>query len=145
MLLTLYQKCWRGEGIPTFWRVSVIKTLLEEDKDSVSHRPISLTSCLGKILKKIITNCLIYIFEDKRLLTENQMGFRPGRSTVNKLVQEASDNMHSNPRVLRTMTAFFLLQQGIRYSLARRVHLQNCKMIQLKFTNQVHTLCTTFS
>ena len=113
MLLTLYQKCWRGEGIPTFWRVAVIKTLLKEDKDPkdpVSYRPISLTSCLGKILEKIIANRLIYILEDRGLLTENQAGFRPGRSTVDqvlKLVQEASDNMHSNPRGLRTMTAFF--------------------------------------
>ena len=100
MLLTLYQKCWRGEGIPTFWRVAVIKTLLKEDKDPkdpVSYRPISLTSCLGKILEKIIANRLIYILEDRGLLTENQAGFRPGRSTVDqvlKLVQEASDNMH---------------------------------------------------
>lgn len=113
MLLTLYQKCWRGEGIPTFWRVAVIKTLLKEDKDPkdpVSYRPISLTSCLGKILEKIIANRLIYILEDRGLLTENQAGFRPGRSTVDqvlKLVQEASDNMHSNPRGLRTLTAFF--------------------------------------
>ena len=28
MLLTLYRKCWRGEGIPTFWRVAVNKALL---------------------------------------------------------------------------------------------------------------------
>ena len=113
MLLELYQRCWRGEGIPNVWRVADIRTLLKEDKDPkdpVSYRPISLTSCLGKILEKIIANRLIYILEDRGLLTDNQAGFRPGRSTVDqvlKLVQEASDNIHVNPKGLRTLTAFF--------------------------------------
>ena len=113
MLLQLYRKCWRGEGIPNIWRVAVIKTLLKADKDPkdpVSYRPISLTSCLGKILEKIVANRLIYVLENRGLLTENQAGFRPGRSTVDqvlKLVQSASDNMHTKPRGLRTMTAFF--------------------------------------
>ena len=103
MLLKLYRKCWRGEGIPNIWRVAVIKTLLKADKDPkdpVSYRPISLTSCLGKILEKIVANRLIYVLENRGLLTENQAGFRPGRSTVDqvlKLVQSASDNMHTNP------------------------------------------------
>ena len=64
MLLHLYNRCWEGEGIPTKWREATIKTLLKEDKDPkdpTSYRPISLTSCLGKILEKIIANRLIFI------------------------------------------------------------------------------------
>jgi len=104
MLLDSYQRCWRGKGIPSAWRTAVIKTLLKEDKDPkypTSYCPISLTSCLGKILEKIITNRLIYVLEERGLLTNNQAGFRPGRSTVDqllKLVQDASDNMHSKPK-----------------------------------------------
>ena len=113
MLLDLYRKCWRGAGIPTAWRKACIKTLLKEDKDPkdpTSYRPISLTSCLGKILEKIIANRLIHLLEDRGLLTNNQAGFRPGRATVDqvlKLVQDASDNMQSQPRGIRTMATFF--------------------------------------
>ena len=105
MLLHLYNRCWEGEGIPTKWREATIKTLLKEDKDPkdpTSYRPISLTSCLGKILEKIIANRLIFILESRGILSNNQAGFRPGRCTTDqllKLVQEASDNIHEKPRV----------------------------------------------
>ena len=113
MLLDIYRRCWRGEGIPSKWRTAAIITLLKEGKDPkdpTSYRPISLTPCLGKILEKIIANRLIHILEDRGVLTENQAGFRPGRCTTDqviKLVQEASDNMHSAPSGRRTVVTFF--------------------------------------
>ena len=135
MLLDLYNKCWRGGGIPSTWRTAIIKTMLKEDKDPkdpISYRPISLTACLGKILEKIIANRLIYILEDRGLLTDNQAGFRPGRSTVDqvlKLVQDASDNIHTQPRGRRTMVTFFDYNKA--YDMVWRDGLIY-KMIQLK-------------
>ena len=82
MLLEIYKRCWIGEGIPTKWRTEVIKTMLKEGKDPkdpTSYRPISLTSCLGKILEKIIANRLIHLLEERETITDNQAGFRPGR------------------------------------------------------------------
>ena len=113
MLLDLYRRCWRGEGIPTKWRTAVNKALLKQDKDPkdpISYRPISLTSCLGKIQEKIIANRFIHILEERGLLSNNQAGFRSGRCKVDqvlKLVQEASDNVHTPPRGKRTIAAFF--------------------------------------
>ena len=102
----------RGEGIPRAWRNALIKPLLKEGKDAkdtVSYRPISLTSCMGKILEKVIANRLIYVLEERNLLNPNQAGFRPARSTMDqvwKLVQSASDNMHESSRK-RTVVTFF--------------------------------------
>ena len=65
---------------------------------------------MGKILEKVVANRLIFVLEERGLLTGNQAGFRPGRSTVDqvlKLVQDASDNMHAQPRGTRTMATFF--------------------------------------
>ena len=113
MLLFLYNRCWSGIGIPSKWREAIIKALLKEGKDPkdpTSYRPISLTSCLGKILEKMVANRLIYILESRVILTNNQTGFRPGRCTTDqilKLVQEASDNIHEKPRGRRTITTFF--------------------------------------
>ena len=113
MLLHLYRRCWNGEGIPPKWRTAIIKALLKEGKDPkdpTSYRPISLTSCLGKILEKIIANRLIYVLEERGILTNNQAGFRPGRCTTDqilKLVQEASDNMHEKPKGRNTVCTFF--------------------------------------
>ena len=100
-LLHLYQRCWRGEGIPSKWRNAVIKTLLKDGKDpkmTTSYRPISLTSCLGKILERIIADRLVYLLEDRHLLNPNQAGFRQGRCTTDqvlKLVQDATDTFHA--------------------------------------------------
>ena len=113
-LLHIYQRCWRGEGIPSKWRTAVIKTLLKDGKDpkkTTSYRPISLTSCLGKILERIIADRLIYLLETRKVLNPNQAGFRQGRCTTDqilKLVQDATDNIHS-PRheSQRTVVCFF--------------------------------------
>ena len=113
MLLHIYRRCWRGEGLPTKWREATIKTLLKDGKDPkdpTSYRPISLTSCLGKVLEKIVANRLIHILEQRDILTSNQAGFRPGRCTTDqvlKLVQEASDNIHLPPRGRSTYATFF--------------------------------------
>lgn len=112
MLVHIYRRCWRGEGIPRAWRNALIKPLLKPGKDAkltVSYRPISLTSCMGKILEKLVANRLIYVLETRNLLNPNQAGFRPARSTTDqvwKLVQNASDNMHEDSRK-RTVTTFF--------------------------------------
>ena len=57
MILHIFNKCWSGEPIPRQWLTANIKTLLKEGKDpkdTTSYRPISLTSCLGKLLEKVI-------------------------------------------------------------------------------------------
>ena len=112
MLVHIYQRCWRGEGIPKAWRDALIKPLLKPGKDAkltVSYRPISLTSCMGKIMEKLVANRLIYVLEARNLLNSNQAGFRPARSTTDqvwKLVQNASDNMHEKEQK-RTVVTFF--------------------------------------
>ena len=111
-LLYLYNRCWEGEGIPTKWRTAIIKPLLKGGKDpklTVSYRPISLTSCVGKLLEKMVADRMLHILEDRNVLNDSQAGFRPGRCTTDqvlKLIQQASDQMHStdNPR---TMATFF--------------------------------------
>ena len=113
LLLHLYNRCWDGEGIPPKWRTAIIKPLLKDGKDpkqTASYRPISLTSCLGKLLEKIIGDRLVHVLEERGLLNDNQAGFRPGRCTTDqilKLVQQATDQMHSAPGNTRTITTFF--------------------------------------
>ena len=113
-LLHIYRKCWRGDGIPSKWTSAVIKTLLKDGKDpkqTTSYQPISLTACLGKILERIVADRLVYILESRKMLSQNQAGFRQGRCTTDqilKLVQDATDNVHA-PKAEghRTMVCFF--------------------------------------
>ena len=60
-LLLIYRRCWSGEGLPGKWRTAIIKPLLKEGKDpkkTASCRHISLTSCIEKVLEKIVADRL---------------------------------------------------------------------------------------
>ena len=76
MLLCIMKKYWRGEAtIPQIWRTSIIRPFLKECKNPAateSCRPISLTSCVGKLMEKIIADRLMYHLEKRNLLNGNQ-------------------------------------------------------------------------
>jgi hypothetical protein len=51
------------------------------------YRPISLTSCLGKLFERLLTHRLNWFVETKNLLGPEQAGFRKSRCTTNRLVK----------------------------------------------------------
>ena len=53
--------------------------------ECVNYRGISLVSHAGKVLLKVVARRLRAYFEAKRLLPEEQCGFRPNRSTTNMM------------------------------------------------------------
>jgi len=60
----------------------------------VIYRPISLLPVLGKLLEKILLRRLERIVEDKKLLPNEQFGFRKGHDTVSqaiRLVEKIAD------------------------------------------------------
>ena len=67
-----------------------------------SFRPISLTSCVVKLLERMIADRLYNMAEDRNWLVKQQAGFRKGRcceDQVLKLIQMISDGFqHKKPR-----------------------------------------------
>ena len=112
-ILHLFNQVWKGEPMPQQWRTAVIKPLLKDGKDPKSpgsFRPIALTSCLGKLLEKIVADRLTSYLECNNLINPNQAGFRKERCTTDqvlKLVQMASDKMHENKDGTTTLVTFF--------------------------------------
>ena len=113
MILLMFNKCWAGEEIPNKWRTAVIKTLLKEGKDpkdTTSYRPISLTSCMGKLLEKIIADRMTKELERRGLIADTQAGFRQNRCTTDqilKMTQSATDQMHAKRGENATVITFF--------------------------------------
>lgn len=50
-----------------------------------SYRPIALTTVPCKMMKRMVTNRLVYILETSKFFVDYQYGFRKGRSTVDSI------------------------------------------------------------
>ena len=74
---------------PSEWkRANVTPLHKKSDKNIMNnYRPISLLSCVGKILEKIVFKHVFNYLRDHALITLCQSGFIPGDSTVNQLAQ----------------------------------------------------------
>jgi Reverse transcriptase (RNA-dependent DNA polymerase) len=87
-LLGAYNSMWQLGSFPAEWRTALIIPIKKPGKDPEdpgSYRPISLTSCLGKIMEKMVNRRLVHILEERNLIPDQQYGFRRGRSTTDVL------------------------------------------------------------
>ncbi len=76
--------------IPKAWKNANIILLLKPKKDKKkpsSYRPISLLSCLGKLLEKIIKKRISDDLDKRNILPKHQAGFRTGRNTMYNIVR----------------------------------------------------------
>ena len=93
-LLILFNKIWNTCYFPEKWRTGIVLSFLKPGKDPSdvkSYRPISLTSCVSKLLEKMVNTRLVLVLESKGLLPQQQNGFRKMRSTQNSLEKVTSN------------------------------------------------------
>jgi exonuclease III len=75
--------------VPSRWRLAWIRLLPKPGKaltSAADFRPIALTSCIGKLLERIVARRLLDWCDAHRLLPEEQSGFRRGRDTLEQVV-----------------------------------------------------------
>ena len=98
--------------IPSMWEKANIILLLKPNKDKQqpsSYRPISLLSCLGKLLERIIKQRLMLELNNRNILPQHQAGFRPKKSTMYNLVriERYIKSQVRNPKHKRHVAAIF--------------------------------------
>ena len=97
-LLKYYNNIWSSGDIPLNFKHSIITPILKPNKNQhepSSYRPICLTSTVGKIMERLITDRLAYYLEKNHLITNVQTGFRKGRSTIDQIIR-LQDEIHRN-------------------------------------------------
>ena len=75
---------------PSQWKMANISSIFKgkgDDQDPMNYRPISVTSCLSKILEKVIFKYLSNFAQEHNIITKFQSGFRSRDSTVNQLLE----------------------------------------------------------
>ncbi len=70
------------------WKEAIVTVIFKKgDRKQLStYRPISLLSCLGKVMEKRVFIRLYTYLANHKLITPLQSGFTPGDSTVNQLI-----------------------------------------------------------
>ena len=110
LVLKLANLVWQTGEVPSSFTRSIIIPILKPNKPAKelkSYRPIALTSCLSKLIEKLVVTRLSYRLEHDRLLSNLQSGFRKGRFTIDTLMRLVSDvhlGFEAKPH-LRTLTA----------------------------------------
>ena len=84
-LLNIFNNIWTIGKFPDDWQYATIITIPKPGKDPVepnNYRPIALTSCLYKTLKR-----LTWFLEFNNHISQFQSGFRSDCSTTDNLVR----------------------------------------------------------
>ena len=105
-LTTICNKIWQTGEWPTPWTQSLVITLPKKGnlQQCQNYRTISLISHPSKVMLKIILNRLKP--QAERIITEEQAGFRAGRSTTEQtLTYESSVRNISGTSKTSTMSS----------------------------------------
>eukprot|EP00660_Eupelagonema_oceanica_P003521 gene3522-biopygen26623 len=87
-LLRLASASWEAHAVPAAWRLAEIIPLLKKGKDAQaakSYRPVSLTSCVAKLVERLVRARLQHLTERWGLLHHEQAGYRRCRSCEEQL------------------------------------------------------------
>ena len=89
ILLSILFKKSLDEGIfPDLWKEAVVTAIFKKIDRQVksNYRPISLLSCISKVLEKIVFNTLYSFLILNNLLSETNSGFKPNDSAIARLL-----------------------------------------------------------
>ena len=85
----IYNKSLESGNLPKQWKEANVKPLYKKGKKQLTqnYRPVSLTSVCCKVLEKIIRNNIVKHLESLGVITNDQHGFREGRSCNTQLLE----------------------------------------------------------
>jgi hypothetical protein len=74
---------------PTSWKIAHVIAIFKKGDKSFpfNYRPISLISCVGKIMERVIYKYVFNHLQRNKLIYEYQSGFLPKYSTVHQLLE----------------------------------------------------------
>ena len=114
-ILSLINRIFREHNFPKLWELAKFLPFLKPGKDAFipgSYRPIALTSCLCKVMEKMVNTRLMWYLERGKYLSPTQCGFRTMHSTTDVLVRMESSICEAFASKQHHITVFFDLEKA---------------------------------
>ena len=115
ILLDFINRTWTESSLPSAWRTAIINPVLKKGKtpgDPQNYRPISLTSCIGKLAERMVNYRLYWWLEKNGVLDHAQAGFRKGCRTEDQLFRLTQTVIDGFQAKKDTTAIFIDLQQA---------------------------------
>ena len=128
-LLNIFNYNWTTGKFPDDWQYATIIPIPKPGKDPAetnNYRPIALTSCLCKTLKRMINKRLTWFLESNNHISRFQSGFRSDRSTTDNLVRLETFIRDAFIKKEHVVAVVFDLEKAYdvtwRYSILKDIH-----------------------
>ena len=128
-IIQLFTRIWFENAFPSSWELTHILPFSKPGKDSskvTNYRPIALTSCLCKLMEKMVNARLVWFLERKAILSPSQCGFRKMHSTSDALIRLEASICEAFASNHHHLTVFFDLEKAYdttwRYGILKKLH-----------------------
>ena len=132
-ILSILNRIYKEHIFPTVWELAKILPFAKPAKDTSiagNYRPIALTSCLCKIMEKMVNDRLVWYLEREKYLSPAQCGFRRMRSTSDVLIRLESSICEAFASKKHHVTIFFDIEKAYdtawRYGILKILY--ECKL-----------------
>lgn len=100
-LTMYYNKCWRSGELPKQWKTARTILIPKPNKPpSIQNlRPISLTSCAGKVLEHVLNNRWQDYLEENDIYPDTMLGFRAKLCTQDAMLLLKHDMLETPSKV----------------------------------------------
>ena len=100
----IFNTSLKSNSIPAQWKSALVVPVFKKgNRNTVSnYRPVSLTSSFSRILESILVNKIMQHLLSNDLLSSQQFGFIPNRSTSSNLLTASFEWINSLSKDLRT-------------------------------------------
>ena len=122
----IFNDLWNSGDIPKIWKettIILISKPLKDNTNAKNYRPITLSSCIGKTLERMVNTRLIWYLETNKLITEYQSGFRSQRSPMDHLIRLETFIREASIKKRTSSGSFLRSWKSIRHNL----EVQHCK------------------
>ena len=134
VLLLIYNNIWLRNSFPKQWQSAIILPFPKPGKNPAnvtSYRPIVLTSCLSKLLERIVHTRLMKHLEYNNLVSPIQFGFRRNHCTTDALMRLQKHVLENRRLGRQSIAVFFYIKKAYdtiwRFGLLRDLHLNDIK------------------